>query len=601
MVLSDDDKEFVEELTGEVSGEELQENWEGFMEYTPIPSGSPQEEEAIQFLKGKLEEYGLEPEILRYEAYLSEPKGARLEILYPQEMEIQATPYRQVGSTGPEGFEGEVVYIPSEDIGIAECRDKIVLADQNMPEDWMGLRDGKLLKIQEMGVKGLIVIEQDDFMPTVVHQRADFSVSGNPTSDNVELIQRIPAILHVSNKDGEKIRKLAKQGGMKARITSIVDTAWKTLPLLVADIKGKVEPEKFLLVAGHVDTPPFSPGITDNASGDVAILEIARLLAKYSEKLRRSVRIAFWTGHEIGRYAGSTWYNDNFWHDLHYNCIGVFNIDSPGAEEASVRGVRGYSEYQEAARESIKAVTGVEDVPVSSRGGLGSRAGDSSFWGTGITHTGAGSARPEELYDPYCNFSGGGWWWHTPYATPEYGDIEVLETDVKVQLNYIYRILNSKILPMNYMPYASIILDVLEDYQEKADKIRPYFNIYPVIDRAKEFKELAIELEEAVKKAVEEKATEDVVKKLNNCLLWIGRYMHPVAHLNAGITEQVSMETFGATPFPRIKEITDLADMTLYQSPEFKFLKTKLVRQRNLVEDAFYQTNELIRKTLKQT
>ena len=50
----------------------------------------------------------------------------------------------------------------SVSIGIADCRDKIVLADQQTAGDWMGLRDGLLLRLQEMGVKGLIVVEQDD-------------------------------------------------------------------------------------------------------------------------------------------------------------------------------------------------------------------------------------------------------------------------------------------------------------------------------------------------------------------------------------------------------------------------------------------------------
>ena len=82
--------------------------------------------------------------------------------------------------------------------------------------------------------------------------------------------------------------------------------------------------------------------------------------------------------------------------------------------------------------------------------------------------------------------------------------------------------------------------------------------------------------------------------------MWVGRHVNPVAHSDAGISEQTSMETFGAQPFPRISEIVDLANMTLHQSPEFKFLLTKLVRERNTVEDAFYQANELIKKTLME-
>jgi len=85
---------------------------------------------------------------------------------------------------------------------------------------------------------------------------------------------------------------------------------------------------------------------------------------------------------------------------------------------------------------------------------------------------------------------------------------------------------------------------------------------------------------------------------LNTALMWISRHINPVAHSNAGPSEQMSMETFGALPFPRIAEIVDLANMTLHQSHEFKLLKNKLLRQRNIVEEGFYQANQLIKQTL---
>ncbi|KON29433.1 hypothetical protein AC482_06455 [miscellaneous Crenarchaeota group-15 archaeon DG-45] len=594
--LNEEDCRLLAEMEGEISRDALMENWKRFMDFTPIPSGSPQEEAAIQFLREKLEEYGLEPRVLRFDAYISDPKWARIEVLAPQRIEVRCTPYRQVGTTGPEGIEGEVVYIDPESIGRADCRDKIVLADQATSGDWMGLRNGLLLRLQEMGVKGLIVIEQDSFMPTVVHQRADFSVSGNPTSDNVHLIQRIPAIVHVSNKDGQMLKVLAEKGEVRARVTSIVETGWRSLPLLVAEIRGAKDPERFLLVNGHVDTPPFSPGVTDNASGDVAILELARILNKHRDRLGRSVRFAFWPGHEIGRYAGSTWYNDAFWHELRYRCIGFLNIDSPGADGATTYRSAPIGEVQELAVESIRAATGIE---------VGSfrwptRAGDSSFWGVGIPHASVTSARPKETYDPFVNYSGGGWWWHTPWATLDRGDVDILAKDVRVDLNYIFRMTNCPVLPMNFAPYAEAVLGILEDLQAKADKVRAHFNINPVIERAKEFKELAEELEGTVKKAIDGGASESVVEELNRCLMRVSRHVNPVAHSNAGITEQISMETFGATPFPRIHEILKLAEMPLPYTEEFKFLKTKLLRQRNLVEDGFHLANEQIRETLNK-
>ncbi len=115
--------------------------------------------------------------------------------------------------------------------------------------------------------------------------------------------------------------------------------------------------------------------------------------------------------------------------------------------------------------------------------------------------------------------------------------------------------------------------------------------------RLRSFASSAEKLEIASKKVAKE-GDSTKVKELNRCLMWVGRNVNPVSHSDADIANQVTMETFGAQPFPRISQITDLASMTLHQSPEFKFLYTKLVRERNLVEDGFYQANELIRATL---
>ena len=92
--------------------------------------------------------------------------------------------------------------------------------------------------------------------------------------------------------------------------------------------------------------------------------------------------------------------------------------------------------------------------------------------------------------------------------------------------------------------------------------------------------------------------SDEIAAELNHCLMWVSRHVNPVAHSDVGITDQMDMATFGAKPFPRIQEIQKLADMPLHQSPEFKFLSTKLVRERNYVVDGFYLANQLIKETL---
>jgi len=588
------DKKLLGELEQEVSTDHLVVNWEQLMKFTPMPSGSPQEWQAVQFLQAKLEEYGVAHQVLWYEGYVSEPKEARLTVLAPKEQTIPCAPYRQVTSTPAEGVQGEVIYIPPDEIGKTVCREKIVLCER-----------GFFREIQElwtMGAKGIIAISVDTFAPDVIHQRADFSVSGNPTSDNYSVIPQI-AMVEVSNTDGQLLKNLCKQDEVLVHLKSIVETGWKRLPLLVAEIRGSKNPEKFVLVNGHVDTPPFSPGVTDNVSGDVLMLELARIFNKYRDQLNRSIRIAFWTGHEIGRYAGSTWYNDAFWHDLRYYCITCVNIDSPGAEGATTYGPIYISETYELQRESIREVAGIEMERTLWPG----RDGDSSFWGTGLSNVGLFSERPEGAADPFVNYSGLGWWWHTPWATLDRGDPAVLVRDVKANVNFIFKLCNCPVLPMDFVHYVGEMQRILEDLQEKSDKIRAYFNLNPVLVRVKEFKKQVEALENLVRETMalyeagsDRTVFEPIFEELNRCIMWVSRHVNPVAHSNSTKAEQMSMEDFGLKPFPRLQPILELAQKPLPHHPDFKFLVTKLVRQRNYVEDGFYLAIEQIRDTIKK-
>jgi hypothetical protein len=169
--------------------------------------------------------------------------------------------------------------------------------------------------------------------------------------------------------------------------------------------------------------------------------------------------------------------------------------------------------------------------------------------------------------------------------------------DVKAEMNFIIRMVNSPVLPFNFDKYAERMHEILTEMQEKSEKVRDYFNLDGLIKRAETFVELSKRLEKTiVEKAVT--LSDGQVNELNETLMWVSRHINPVAHSNAGPSEQTSMETFGALPFPRIAEIIDLVKMNL-QSHEFNLLHNKLVRQRNIVEEGFYQANQLIERTLE--
>src|SRR5699024_10089069 len=113
--------------------------------------------------------------------------------------------------------------------------------------------------------------------------------------------------------NGLKLERTLAHGAVWATVHSDVKTAWAELPLVIADVPGR-ESDNFLLVGSHIDS--WYEGITDNATGDASLLELARVLAEFEEKLTHGVRFAWWPGHSTGRYSGSTWYADTYFMEL---------------------------------------------------------------------------------------------------------------------------------------------------------------------------------------------------------------------------------------------------------------------------------------------
>src|SRR5438270_717878 len=115
-------------------------------------------------------------------------------------------------------------------------------------------------------------------------------------------------------------------------MTTRVRTGWMPIPHLVGELAGRGE-NRFLLLSGHVDAWHY--GAMDNGTANATMLEVARLLAARRDALRRGIRFAFWSGHSHGRYAGSAWYADHAWRDLHQRCVAHLNVDSTGARGAT--------------------------------------------------------------------------------------------------------------------------------------------------------------------------------------------------------------------------------------------------------------------------
>ena len=113
----------------------------------------------------------------------------------------------------------------------------------------------------------------------------------------------IPA-LAASNDVGLALLEAAQRGG-DGHIVVETTVEDRTSVNVIAETAGGAE-DHVLIIGGHLDSSVDGPGINDNGSGTMTILEIGRQLAAAATGPQSGagdgwkVRIAFWTGEEIG-------------------------------------------------------------------------------------------------------------------------------------------------------------------------------------------------------------------------------------------------------------------------------------------------------------
>jgi Zn-dependent M28 family amino/carboxypeptidase len=92
----------------------------------------------------------------------------------------------------------------------------------------------------------------------------------------------------------------ASQAGQEVHVETHTTVTQVATPNVIAETPGG-DPAHVVMLCGHLDSVIDGPGVNDNGSGTMAILEIARELAKLRpEGAPWKVRIAFWTAEEIG-------------------------------------------------------------------------------------------------------------------------------------------------------------------------------------------------------------------------------------------------------------------------------------------------------------
>lgn len=320
---------------------------------------------------------------------------------------------------------------------------------------------GKIFEFEEKGALGVIAINPG----ADSHWGICTSIWGTPDLDDLPRKPTIP-VAAVNNPDGLKLLEIARAGG-EVTIRTEMEEGWYKSLVPVVEVPGTQEPDKFVLLHGHYDS--WDVGVGDNATGDAAMLEVARVLWANRSELKRTVRIAWWPGHSTGRYAGSSWYADTFALDLDDNCVAQVNCDSPGCRWATeFRDVSWMKEAEGYCQRTIREVTGLD-----SHGERPHRAGDYAFNNIGLSSFFMlSSTMPVALRNEKNYYAvggcGGNIAWHTEHDLMEIADRDILLRDIKVYLAAVLGVANAEVLPFDWRAQVAEFSETIADYQAAA-------------------------------------------------------------------------------------------------------------------------------------
>jgi N-acetylated-alpha-linked acidic dipeptidase len=579
--LSDFEMEIIDEVS-------VDEPWALLEEFSKLErvSGTDEEAQAAEYITNRLDEFGVEYQRYDPELYISQPHDATIQTL---NREFEFGPVKTVSFAASTTVLGEVEYVGSAGTDLLS-QDEDAHEPYTDVDDLTGtialtaagslsIRATRIL--EEKGAVGVIAIHEHDREP---HNGIATPIwGGAPRLDEKEQIPEIP-IVNVRKPDGQQLREWAEdEDELEVELETDLTTEWMKCPIVVAEIEGSGDTDEFVLLHGHYDS--WYVGITDNATGDAGLLELARVFGMHSDKLNRNLRVAWWPGHSTGRYAGSTWYADEFALDLAENCIAQVNMDSPGA-----KGATEYTdmscwtpEAHELVGETIDDVTGApyaENHPF--------RAGDYSFDNLGITgffmlsSNIPADVREENGWHPVGGCGGNSDAWHVSTDTLDKAGKEELVRDICVYAASLTRVLNANVLPFDHSRNADRLIETVTEYNEAAGDA---FDFEPTLAELRPLRNDIVSFQEAAHDG------EIDASEANNIITDLSRVL---TRLNLVQRDQFEQDpAVKREPIPRYAPARKFEFLT---GNDRKFLQIQLKREQNGVIHELRQARDLLRE-----
>ncbi len=291
----------------------------------PRLSGSPQAQQAVQYVAAEMRALGAEVTLEK----ASVPhwvRGAETAELVSWAGQTPGTTQKVVltalgGSvaTAAEGLTAEVVVVDNwqqlHALAADAVKGKILLFNHVFDKQLAAQGGGLEAYIGGVAYRGAGPIAGGSAGAVAVLVRsvggADFRLPHTGLTQYAPDVPKIPAAA-VSAEDADLLKNLASQGPVKLHLTLTP----KTLPdaesfNVIADWKGTEHPEQVVVVSGHLDSWDLGTGAIDDGAGVAISMQTIHLLHDLNIHPRRTVRFIAWMSEEEGSEGAAAYMVDH--------------------------------------------------------------------------------------------------------------------------------------------------------------------------------------------------------------------------------------------------------------------------------------------------
>ncbi|WP_233632653.1 M20/M25/M40 family metallo-hydrolase [Parapedobacter sp. ISTM3] len=327
--------------------------------------GTPQMKNAHDWAVDKYKGWGIEARYEEFGEWRGWDRGiSHIDMVYPRVKTLAGTQLAWSPTTGGKAVEGEVITLPDVRDSVAfkawlpNVKGKYVLISMPQPtgrpdHNWEQFgrpesiekmkkeRDSLTAawnqKIQATGVSAnsLPRILEDAGAAGILSSYWSREFGSNKIFGS--RTTKVPS-LDISLEDYGILYRLA-ENGHKPRIKVETDSKdLGTVPTFntIAEIKGTEKPDEYVILSAHFDSWEGGSGATDNGTGTITMMEVARILKKVYPNPKRTILIGHWGSEEQGLNGSRAFVLDH--PDIVEKTQAVFNQDNGTGRVANLNG-----------------------------------------------------------------------------------------------------------------------------------------------------------------------------------------------------------------------------------------------------------------------